>query len=167
MKIIFTGDFQARLDNLDRCRLVVDQITKKLKTWSAERCAVVFLGDIKDTQNALVDQRVTNFLIEAIQQISNEADFYFIRGNHDGIGILDGTPSCIPVVEVSGRDNSYVRVADDDWQRFGLGFTGGFIWCVPYFRDPARQRLAFTCAAALTSTSPCISPIGLWHVAQY
>ena len=148
MRIIFFGDIQARVDNLDRCRMVVDQIVTKLKSWKGERKAVVFLGDAKDTQNALVDQRVTNFLIEMTQRISAEADFYFVRGNHDSIGVHDGTPSCIPVVEVSGQENSYIRIADDDWQRFGLGFTGGFIWCVPYFRDTARQKKAFAEAAA-------------------
>jgi ABC-type transport system involved in cytochrome c biogenesis ATPase subunit len=52
------------------------------------------------------------------------------------------------VVEISGKENSYVRIADDDWQRSGLGFPGGLIWMVPYFRDPVRQKKAFAEAAA-------------------
>ena len=140
MRILFTGDWQARVDNLDRCRLVVDQIIGLVKRFK-EPCAVVHLGDIKDAMNP-VDQRVTNFILESSQHIVREAFcFAFVRGNHDSITTQDGVPSCVPVVHAAN-----VVVADGDWRLLELGYEI-LLWMVPYFRDSARQKKAFAEAA--------------------
>jgi len=147
MKIIFTGDFQARVDNLDRCQQVVNQIVRLLRSWKNEERAVVFLGDIKDAFNPC-DIRVTNFILGMAQQITAEAPLYFIRGNHDSITTQDGVPSCVPIVEAGGSSENFSTLtADQDWERFELP-GGGLLWGVPYFRDPVRQREAFVEAAA-------------------
>jgi DNA repair exonuclease SbcCD nuclease subunit len=125
---------------------MVGQILETLRYWnkhSKERNACVMLGDIKHVMNP-VDVRVTNFMIEAITLISAEADFYFVRGNHDSITTQDGVPSCVPTVVSAGS----IYSADDKWMRFGLGKTGMFLWAVPYFRNPETQKKAFQEAAA-------------------
>src|SRR5205085_4845868 len=98
MRILFTGDFQAAVSNLDRCASVVDQIESLLKINAKnESQYFVFLGDAKEAFNS-IDQRVTNFLVESFQRIQRHCEgFYFIRGNHDSITVFDGSPSCVPL----------------------------------------------------------------------
>ena len=94
MRVVFTGDFHASLDNLDRCQVVVDQIL------SLKPDFVVHLGDIIGSANGpatLVDQRVTNFLITSVKRIREHCrGFFFVKGNHDSVTIHDGSPSCAP-----------------------------------------------------------------------
>jgi len=136
MRILFTGDWQCSVANLDRCRIVVNQIIEILNE-KGSPSYVVHLGDVKSAFNP-VDQRVTNFLIESISRIkANCEGFFFLRGNHDNITTQDGVPSCSPLLEVSGAD----VVADGRWKLVKLGRIG--LWMVPYFRDPVRQKKMF------------------------
>jgi hypothetical protein len=137
MQILFTGDWQTSVANLDRCGIVVNQIIGILQKEKPPRY-VVHLGDIKDAFNP-VDIRVTNFLIRSIARIKEECEgFFFVRGNHDSITTQDGAPSCSPLVEVAGAD----AIADKDWSHVKLGNVG--LWMVPYFRNPEWQKKAFT-----------------------
>jgi DNA repair exonuclease SbcCD nuclease subunit/tetratricopeptide (TPR) repeat protein len=143
MTIIFTGDWQTEVSNLDRCGIIVDQIVDTLHMKRKYGPTYfVHLGDIKEATNP-VDQRVTNFLIGAITRIRKECDgFYFVRGNHDSIQTQDGVPSCAPLVEVAGAN----AIADQDWAQVNLGKAQLFL--VPYFRDAQRQLKAFQDAGA-------------------
>lgn len=141
MVILWTGDWQTSVSNLDRCKAVVDQLESELKRSKPPRY-VVHLGDIKEATNP-VDVRVSNFIIEAVQRLKRASDgFLFVRGNHDSIATHDGVPSCAPLVEVSGAN----VVASEDWLSVDL-MARVSIWLVPYFRDPDRQRRAFLEAA--------------------
>jgi DNA repair exonuclease SbcCD nuclease subunit len=141
MKILFTGDWQASLKNLDRCRLVKEQVIRLLRKYKP--CIFVHCGDVKDAFNP-VDVRVTNFLIEAFTEIKQAAaSVLYIRGNHDSITTADGSPSCVPLIEALGAD----MVADSCWTCAPLVRSTAEVWMVPYFRDPVRQRREFAAAA--------------------
>lgn len=139
--ILFTADWQCSATNLDRCQLVLDQLLAYLDASRVSEKAVVHAGDFKDQHNP-VDQRVTNFIIRAVQQIKQRARFYFVRGNHDSIAARDGVPSCCDVVVSAGADG----VADESWLLVPCGKKTR-LHLVPYFRDPDRQRAEFRAAA--------------------
>lgn len=137
MKIIFTGDWQASLHNLDRCEIIVQQILTILKNTSDVKF-VIHCGDVKENFNP-IDQRVTNFITSAIQRISQACyQFIYIRGNHDSITTQDGVPSCLPIIKTAGA----TIVVDNRWQKIPLG-EGSFIWAVPYFRNMDLQKSEF------------------------
>jgi DNA repair exonuclease SbcCD ATPase subunit/DNA repair exonuclease SbcCD nuclease subunit len=137
VRILFSGDWQLQVSNLDRAQTVVDLICKTL----TPKDYFVHLGDIKEDTNP-VDQRVTNFIVRAWEQIcSSCAGTYYVRGNHDSITTQDGTPSICTLIEALGA----ITVADTEWK---LCETAGIsMYLVPYFRDQARQRKAFQDAA--------------------
>lgn len=137
MTILWTGDWQTSVPNLDRCQAVVEQLEEELRRAKPPRF-LVHLGDIKEATNP-VDQRVSNFIIQAVQRLKSAGNgFYFVRGNHDSITTQDGVPSCAPLVEVSGA----TAVACENWSMASLTPKVA-LWMVPYFRDFARQRKAF------------------------
>lgn len=147
MRIVFSGDWQASINNLDRCELIVQQICELLRERQAEASYFVHLGDVKDAFNP-VDVRVTNFLIRAFDAIRTASrGFYFVRGNHDSITTQDGVPSCAPLLQALDAN----AIADTDAYRVmlgrGLGVGPGVsLSLVPYFRNPKTQRLAFQTA---------------------
>lgn len=147
MKLVFTGDWQCSLGNLDKCEVVLEQVLSEIDK-ARDTCAVIHLGDIKDAFNP-VDQRVTNFIVRAAAEITAKAPLFFVKGNHDAISTQDGVPSCVPVI----AHMHDALVADDDWRRFCLRMgpvkeESVYLWMVPYFRDPALQRAKLAEAAA-------------------
>lgn len=139
-RLLFSGDWQVSLNNLDRCEVVSNQVQSILKKESTH---FVFLGDAKDAFNP-VDQRVTNFLIEHFTKITGLATYsYFIRGNHDNISVADDSPSCLPLIEKLG----FSSWADRDWCFAVLPEETKspriYLYMVPFFRDPNRQKKAF------------------------
>jgi len=141
VKILFTGDWQLSVNNLDRGQLIVDQILEIFESWPKEKKYFVHLGDIKELLNP-VDQRVTNFIIDSWDRIQKVCSgTFFVRGNHDPITTQDGVPSITTLVKRLGA-----QVADDSWQRENLE-TGWRIWLVPYFRDSALQKTALETAS--------------------
>ena len=138
MRVMFTADWQAELRNLDRCRMVLDQILDIIKKQKVN-CAV-HCGDLKEHLNP-VDVRVSNYLVEAAQKIQNAtADnrFVVVRGNHDSVTIQDGSPHILNLISAVGA-----KVVSEDSEWVGP-FHGIYLHCVPYFRDHATQRKAFT-----------------------
>lgn len=138
MQIICTGDWQCAVSNLDRCKVVVEHIIDVFQSFPKERRLLLHLGDVKESMNP-VDQRVTNFIIDAFTEIGTHCErMLFVRGNHDNIQTQDGSPSIIPLLEQLG-----VACADDDWRRIELR-VGADVYLVPYFRDSSRQKKAFS-----------------------
>jgi DNA repair exonuclease SbcCD nuclease subunit len=149
LKLLVTSDWQCALGNLDRCEIMFLQIMRIM----LEREVPVLLhcGDIKDALNP-VDTRVTNFLVYATREIRNRcnANFLFLRGNHDSITAQDDVPSCLPQLKAAGAD-----VADEDFKVTGFPYHIN-LWRVPYFRDPERQRKAFKVAEEDARSRPSI-----------
>jgi DNA repair exonuclease SbcCD ATPase subunit len=144
MRVVFSGDWQCSVTNLAQCEQVVNQICALLRAGQSPRY-FIHTGDAKESTNP-VDQRVTNFLLEAFQRIRKQCDgIGFVRGNHDYITTQDDVPSCTPVVAAGGAD----YVADTSPVEIRFGHI--LITMVPYFRDPARQREAFRNAATYSA----------------
>lgn len=145
MRILVSSDWQADLNNLERLRVVVDQIVgecgKDPKTF------FMHCGDAKEKSNP-VDLRVINFLQDSFTRIRKACSgFWYVRGNHDNINTTDGSPSLCDLVRAWGA----LEVADDAWATVEvplLSWRGTSqrrlcVYMVPYFRDPARQRDEF------------------------
>lgn len=101
MRILFTGDWQAVWGNLDKCRAALAQSLDIIRRNHVD--VVVHLGDIKEVLNP-VDQRVTNFLVDAVHQIKELAPLYVLRGNHDQIGMSETSGNCFPVLAAAGAN---------------------------------------------------------------
>ncbi len=162
MKILATGDWQVSLGNLDRCEVVLSQVLSILRKAPTH---FVFLGDIKDAFNP-VDQRVTNFIIDAFRSIRAEAkSFSFVRGNHDNINTSDDSPSCTPIVNlITGYlSNSKLQwaIADARWTHIHLEDKVR-LYLVPFFRDPLRQKNAFKDAWNYRTKMPAAT--GMKHI---
>jgi len=126
---LLTSDWQASASNLDRCEQVVQDLLALGKKHKVQ--CLVHLGDVKHTLNP-VDQRVTNFLVSATEQIlSAGMKFLVLLGNHDRIGLSDSSGSCFPVLKAAGA-----TVAEE------LCAVGDFV-CVPYCRDSKQQKAWF------------------------
>jgi len=141
MKILFTGDWQAALGNLDRCEQTLAQVLALIYRENISH--VVHLGDVKDAFNP-VDVRVTNFLVRATTEIltacqrygEGAAAFYVLRGNHDNIATQDNVPTLLPTLEAAGA------TIFEDVDVVKLPYWV-FLHMVPYFRDHNRQVEAF------------------------
>lgn len=143
MLIVWTGDWQCSLQNLDRCQIIVNQLVEILRSSSETYKYVIHLGDIKENFNP-IDQRVTNFTTNAIQKLKEHCgNVFFVRGNHDSITTQDGVPSIIPVIQAAGA-----IVADQNWTRgvFGGERDGVALWMVPFLRNPEAQKEQFKLA---------------------
>jgi len=141
IRLVFSGDWQASLTNLDRCQQSVDQVCQLL-TQHPDASYFIHLGDVKEHRNPW-DVRVTNFIISAFTQINESCKgFFFVRGNHDNITTQDDSPSCIPLLHKLNA----LAIADDKCISVRIADVGLFL--VPYFRDPNRQRDEFTSASA-------------------
>lgn len=144
MKILVTADWQACLGNLDRLEVAVRQILTHLDGGTH----LLHLGDVKEHFNP-VDQRVTNFLVDAFTRIRKKAaGVHVVRGNHDSITTADDSPSCMPLFRALRVDT----IADAEWRMISLmeedtsdkaDVLVGRLWMVPYFRDVDRQKKAF------------------------
>jgi DNA repair exonuclease SbcCD nuclease subunit len=105
----------------------------------------VHTGDVKESTNP-VDQRVTNFIVEAFASIKAHCDgVAFVTGNHDYITTQDAVPSCAPVVQASGAK----WVASTNWAHFNINGHNPkvHLFLVPYMRDMERQKKAFQFAS--------------------
>lgn len=145
MKIIVSGDWQAQLSNLDRLELVVEQIIGEVK--KDPKSFFVHLGDMYQVRNP-VDVRVVNFMHSSLTRIRKACSgYYYVRGNHEPIHMADGSPSLCGVI----RELGALAVADESWEKVQLpllDWRGGsykslWLYFVPYFRDPQRQRDEF------------------------
>jgi hypothetical protein len=145
LRIVFSGDWQCAVTNLAQCGQTVDQIRALLRAAPAPRY-FIHTGDAKESNNP-VDQRVTNFLLDAFKAITKDCDgIGFVRGNHDYISTQDDVPSCIPVIRAAGADT----LADTGPEAMLLSKAVAVV-LVPYFRDPERQKEAFRQALGLVS----------------
>lgn len=152
MKILVTGDWQCSITNLDRCLILKDQIVGLLKASSKiENTFFLHLGDVKEAHNP-VDVRVTNFIVEAFQEIrQNCTGIFFVKGNHDMISAHDGTTSCIPLIA-----SLRATVADDNWVKIPIRLATWrpnivkylLLYMVPYVRNLEKQKQMFVEAAA-------------------
>jgi len=138
VKLLFTSDWQAAVSNLDRCQLALDQLLRIVDREGVDY--VVHLGDLKDAFNP-VDQRVSNWLVHAAQEIKKRCQLLVLMGNHDLIAPQDGVPSVLPLLAAAGAD-----VFPEPRLRSLRDRTN--LWMVPYIRDPAKQAKAFQEAAA-------------------
>ena len=139
MTLLFSSDWHLCMRNLEPCRCAVDQICEILSK-SARPRYFAHLGDIVGDRGPAnpLDVRVTNFLIEEFPKSRKQSDAtVFVRGNHDMIATPDGVPSCVPLLNAIGFD----MIADADFTCFQLATA--WVWMVPYFRDPVRQKRAF------------------------
>lgn len=132
-KILCTSDWHTSPQNLSQCEVVVQQILEVIKR---EHCSYILnLGDVKDAFNP-VDQRATNFLIQAVEEISHLCPILVVLGNHDRIGPSDVLDSCLPVVNAAGGMTfeipTVTKLAND--LRLSV---------VPYIRDTQALRKAF------------------------
>ncbi len=145
MRLVISGDWQAQLSNLPRLELVVDQIIGELK--KDHKSFFVHLGDMYQVRNP-VDVRVVNFMRDSLTKIRKACSgFYYVRGNHEPIHMQDGAPNLCGMIHDLGAR----AVADEEWVKIQvplLSWRGGstsslWMYFVPYFRDPERQRDEF------------------------
>jgi len=142
-KLIFSGDWQCAVTNLTQCEQHVRQICDLFDN-APLNCDRFFIhtGDVKEITNP-VDQRVTNFILDAFKRIRGRCDgMAFVAGNHDFITTQDGVPSCVPVVKASGVD----WAVSDQWMSCTVGSLA-YLFLVPYMRDSDRQKKALAQAA--------------------
>jgi len=124
MKILFTGDWQCSVQNLDKCRSVHEHLLEIISKNSVD--LLVHLGDAKETMNP-VDLRVTNFLSNSFKELSDVCKVFFLIGNHDRAGMSDQSEDIGPVLRKAGAE-----VFDE----IGLHEFGGYyFWHFPYYRD--------------------------------
>ena len=152
MKLLITGDWQASIQNLDRCLILKNQIVQLLKSCSkVDNTFFIHLGDVKEAHNP-VDVRVTNFIVEAFQEIRRSCNgILFVKGNHDMISAHDGVTSCIPLIA-----SLKATVADENWVKIPIRLIGWkqtvvkylLIYMVPYARNLEKQKRMFAEAAA-------------------
>lgn len=124
MKVLFTADWQASWNNLDRLDSCVAEILETCESKSISTVAI--LGDIKHTLNP-VDQRVTNRILDIAHRFT-EADIRLIalKGNHDQLS-THSEESWFPTLEAFG-----MTVADTP----GIHEVNGVHFAVlPFERD--------------------------------
>lgn len=158
MTLLFSGDWQAQIGNLNRLQMHVNQLVKILSSYTKKgHTLFIHLGDVKEAFNPL-DIRVQNFLIESFHCIRKSCNgFLYVRGNHDNVSTQDDVPSIAPLIHSLGAR----AVADVDWIKVPMRLLTWnprivrycLIYAVPYFRDPTRQKKAFT-TAAVDARSP-------------
>jgi DNA repair exonuclease SbcCD nuclease subunit len=144
VRLVCSADWQCSVTNLQQCLQTLNQICEILDDSPSPKF-FIHAGDVKEVTNP-VDQRVTNFIVEAFARINNHCDgVAFVTGNHDYINTQDGVPSCAPVVEASGAR----WVASDDWYHYPISKNPPpvHLFLVPFMRDSERQKQALEAAA--------------------
>ena len=99
MRLLCSGDWQCRIENLSLCEQTVQHLIELGKKHKVD--GYVILGDQKHVLNP-VDLRVNNFLVKAVQDLKYVAAVYVLRGNHDAATTQDDSPSCLPLMEAAG-----------------------------------------------------------------
>ena len=96
MKVVFTGDWQADMTNLDQLGQVCDQI------YALNPNVLVLPGDMKENYNP-IDVRVLNFVMFQILRFVNRGCEVFVDlGNHDRVGMTSEQESWLPALAKAG-----------------------------------------------------------------
>ncbi|MDE2439094.1 MAG: metallophosphoesterase [Patescibacteria group bacterium] len=94
--LIFTGDLQADISNLESLEKVFIQIENTMSEKAIE--GVVLLGDLKQRYNP-IDGRVLNFIIEWVVRFKN---VFILLGNHDRFSLQGKEESWLSALEKAG-----------------------------------------------------------------
>ena len=101
MKIIFVGDLQTSVENLDLLGQIMDQI------YALEPNVLVMPGDLKEAYNP-VDVRVLNFIMfEILRFTKHSCPVIVDLGNHDRISLTSETESWLPALVRAGAQVAY------------------------------------------------------------
>lgn len=147
VRLLCTSDWQTSLGNLERCRAMLKQLLEIIDEKSPDW--VLHLGDVKDAFNP-VDQRVTNFLVEATQEICKRTRMAILLGNHDRISTSEDADDCMPALAAAG---AWTITSPETAQLAKHVHVFG----VPFSRDPDKV------AAAIASHPKVPCGILLFH----